>query len=126
MKRGYNMDLNITVGQRLKLLRSENLWTLEQFASKVGISTSTYGGYERGYRSPSLDNLVEIAQFYGVSSDYILGISNDREPKKVDGNMCEYLEKDDLEWNGVPISEEEIKPIKDILKLIAKNKQYSK
>lgn len=44
-------------------------------AKKIGVARATYGAYEQGTRQPDFDTLKKIADFFGVSTDYLLGHS---------------------------------------------------
>lgn len=59
-------------GKRIAKLRKERGLTQEQLAEKLNISTSNLGKLERGLQGLSIDLLVEIRCFFGVSTDYIL------------------------------------------------------
>lgn len=61
----------------LKKLRSEKSLTLQEVSEKSGVSYSAYQKYELGIRELGAKSLVKLADFYGVSVDYLLG----REPK---------------------------------------------
>lgn len=61
----------------LKSLRKrKGFSTMQDFCSASGINFSTYQNYETGKRLPTADILIKIADFYGVTTDYLLG----REP----------------------------------------------
>ena len=60
--------------KRLKLIREAKGLTQEQVATALSIEIGTLSGYERGYRRPSIEGLGEIAKYYGVTSDYLLGL----------------------------------------------------
>lgn len=45
----------------------------------MGVAHNTYVRYERGEREPTASVLVQIADFYGVSLDYLVGRSEQRE-----------------------------------------------
>lgn len=61
----------------LKALRKSNgFTTMQDFCKASGISFSTYQNYETGKRIPTADMLIKLADFYGVTTDYLLG----REP----------------------------------------------
>lgn len=61
----------------LKSLRKSNGYsTMQEFCAAVDISFSTYQNYESGKRVPTAEILVKLADFYGVTTDYLLG----REP----------------------------------------------
>lgn len=61
----------------LKSLRKSNgFTTMQEFCEASGISFSTYQNYETGKRIPTAEILIKLADFYGVTTDYLLG----REP----------------------------------------------
>lgn len=59
-------------GKRIAELRKEKGLTQDQLAEKLNISTSNLGKLERGLQSFSIDLLIEISFFFGVSTDYLL------------------------------------------------------
>ena len=58
---------------RLVQLREEANLTQKQFAEAVKISNSTINRYETGIREPDYDTLILFADFFKVSTDYLLG-----------------------------------------------------
>ena len=62
--------------KRLKELRSENNYTQNFIASKLGIRQQSYARYESGVGEPNLDTLVSIAKLFNVSTDYLFGIAD--------------------------------------------------
>ena len=66
--------LKIILGQRLKELRAEKKLTQKEVAEYLRISSVTYLRYEKEQREPSLELLAELAIFFGVSTDYLLGL----------------------------------------------------
>ena len=71
------------IGQRLYELRKRNNWPLQYVADQLGIAKSTYAGYESGYREPSLETVQRLATLLNVTSDYLLGRTE--EPVKQEG-----------------------------------------
>ena len=59
--------------ERLKFLRRSSKLTQEQVAKYIGVKRVAYTAYEAGRTSPSLENLVKIAQLYNVTTDMLLG-----------------------------------------------------
>lgn len=59
----------------LKELRLRKGMTQQEFADALDINLSSYQKYERANNSikPSIDSLIKIADFYGVSVDYLIG-----------------------------------------------------
>lgn len=58
---------------KLNELRKEKRLTQELFAEKFGLFRQTYARYENEETQPPYDLLIEFADFYGVSLDYLLG-----------------------------------------------------
>ena len=69
---------------RLRMLRKEHNLTQEQISNIIGIKESTYSTYETGRCDVNSDVLVKLTQYYGCSSDFILGVSDERTLSRVD------------------------------------------
>lgn len=54
--------------------------TLEQLANELGLVKQTVGNWETGFRVPSLEAIISIADFFNVSIDYLVGRSDN--PKR--------------------------------------------
>ncbi|MCI1954869.1 MAG: helix-turn-helix transcriptional regulator [Oscillospiraceae bacterium] len=65
-------------GYRLRELRESKSLTQTQTAKRLNLSKTTISGYENNIKTPSLETLTKMAVFYGVSTDYILGLENRR------------------------------------------------
>lgn len=61
------------LAQRLLLLRKEKHLRQEDVADAVGISFNSYRRYEKNEREPMAPTIAALADFYGVSADYLLG-----------------------------------------------------
>ncbi len=60
-------------GERLKELRRNNKLTQQELANILKVSASTIGMYEQGRRSPDTGTLNEVAEYFDVSVDWLLG-----------------------------------------------------
>ena len=60
-------------GSRLKELREKKGLKQEELALALSVSPSAIGMYERDYREPSDELLIKIADFFNVTTDYLLG-----------------------------------------------------
>lgn len=59
---------------RLRELRGKR--TQAYVAQKIGINRQTYCNYENGDRQADYDTLIKMAQYFGVTVDYLLGVTN--------------------------------------------------
>jgi len=60
----------------LKQLRKAHGMTQEELGAKIGLSKAVVSKYETGIGYPSFDVLVRIAQYLGVTTDYLLGVAS--------------------------------------------------
>lgn len=60
-------------GERLKEIREKNNLSRVQLASALNISPSTLAGYENGHRTPNIDFINKIADYFNVTADWLLG-----------------------------------------------------
>ena len=61
--------------QIIRELREDNDYTQQQIAEKLGTSQTMYARYERGASELPIRHLIALSKLYGVSTDYILGLS---------------------------------------------------
>ena len=61
--------------ERIKALREDNDITHTNIAKYLNIAQNTYSQYENGKREIPISVLIQICQYYKVSSDYILGLA---------------------------------------------------
>ena len=65
-------------GERLKLLRQEKKKTQREMAEFLGVQLRAYQYYESGSFFPEILNLIKLADYFDVSTDYLLGRSAER------------------------------------------------
>jgi len=70
------------IAERLKILRRERGLTKKDLISALPINYSTYANYESGLREPNSEVLQMLAKYFGVSIDYLMGLTDNR--KKAD------------------------------------------
>ena len=109
-------------GERLKKLRTNRHMTQDELGEifESPKAQSTVGTWERGVRQPSMEDLVRIAQFFNVSIDYLLGISEEErrvETFKEDNpkELKEFLQQNSILFNGAELSQEDKRRMTDIL-----------
>ena len=74
------MNCKLTLQEKLKDLRNERGLSLVELSEKTGISKSALGSYESDDTKNAIaaNAIITLAEFYGVSSDYLLGITENR------------------------------------------------
>lgn len=68
------------LSERIKLLREEHSLNQSQLAEKLGIAVSSISQYETGDRMPSDDVKIKLANYFDVSLDFLMGLSEIRNP----------------------------------------------
>ena len=72
------MELNNkNLGARIRNLREDKNITITALANEVGIERPTLGNIEHGRKGPSLEVAVKLSQFFDVSLDYLLCLTDD-------------------------------------------------
>lgn len=66
--------------QRLEDLRIDRDLTQQEVADILGCKREVYRRYEKGTRTIPVDFLIQLADYYGVSLDYIVGRKQDKIP----------------------------------------------
>lgn len=69
-----------TYHQRMREIREDHDLTQEQVAGILKISQRAYSSYETGNRKLPIDLLIVLATHYGVSADYMLGLTDNSAP----------------------------------------------
>lgn len=65
---------------RIRDLREDQDLTQKQLADYLHIKQNTYSQYETGQRQLPIDALISLAKFYKTSTDYILGLTDEKTP----------------------------------------------
>ena len=65
---------------RLKDLREDSDITQKELAKHLHIRQNTYSQYENEHRQIPIELLVALAKYYGTSTDYILGLTDEKKP----------------------------------------------
>ena len=67
------------LGNTLRDLRNEKNLSQKQLAKRVGVNASTIALYETGDRLPSLQRLIDLSRALGVTTDFLLGLSRQKD-----------------------------------------------
>ncbi|MEF9839433.1 MAG: helix-turn-helix domain-containing protein [Lachnospiraceae bacterium] len=83
--------------QRLRSLREKHNLKQFEIANILSLSTPAYGYYEQGKREPTFDTLIKIAEFFDVSTDYLLGLSTSTAHSVSSTNLKPLFSDEELE-----------------------------
>ncbi|ESS00644.1 helix-turn-helix domain-containing protein [Limosilactobacillus fermentum] len=102
----------MNIGERIAQLRKSRSMSQFQLAKTLNIATSTLGMYETNKRKPNMEMLEKLADFFGVSVDYLLG-----RPEKNDNNNTADLADDDtiFTYKGQPLSDDDKEIIRRLM-----------
>lgn len=101
--------------ERLKECRKKSGKLQDEVAAGLGIKKNTYSTYETGRSSPALEFIPEIADYFGVSADYLLGRTDNPEPEsepEIDTEDIEVLAAS----SAIPINEWSDEKKRELLK----------
>ena len=90
------------IGDRIRLLREKNGNTQSEVCISLGIEQSTLANYEKNRRIPKADMIIAFANFFHVSTDYLLGRTDSPYVKNgVDDNdMNQFLSQARIVFDG--------------------------
>lgn len=94
-------------GDRLKELRKNKNLTQEEFGKLFGVAKNTVSYWEANTSKPDIDLVKEIAEYFNVTTDYLLGFNQD-ELDKID-KLNQALREAGMIDNNENLKEEEIK-----------------
>lgn len=88
-------------GLRLRALRNEKKLTQDELGKLLNVSGKTIGTWERDPRQPNIEAINKLASIFDVTTDYLLGNSNEKQPQK-------YYDLSDKEKNDIAIQAEKL------------------
>lgn len=80
MSPGDDMRYEVLKYENIRSLRVDRGYTQKQIAEYLGISQNTYSQYEIGVLNYPVDTVCKLADYYNVSTDYLLGRTSVKEP----------------------------------------------
>lgn len=112
-------------GERIKQLRLEHQWTQEYVCEKLNISSGALSRYETGmYEPKSLELVKDFAKLFDVSTDYLLGKSDIRNPEQSDPLGLAKIGFNMKDYN--PPTETQKEQIKSLIEVIMKDNKKDK
>lgn len=119
-------------GSRMKKLRAEKGLTLDELVEELHISKPSLSRYENNKAYPKADDLAKIADYYNVTTDYLLGRTDERfgqiaRPSELEKDLQKLLQKHDIKYIEVVdfAKSKKVTPeeIKEMINMIAKYKE---
>lgn len=103
---------------RMKELRNEKGITQYEMAEQLSFTRASVGHWEQGARVPNYKNLTKIADFFGVSVDYLLGNTDLQNQYEAVGYIIQRLRDEGFAQTGKPIQKDIIDQFIDGMKMI--------
>lgn len=106
-----------------RLLRSRNV-TAYQVAKATGISQSTLSDWKKGRSVPKMDKIQKIADYFGVSVEYLMGSATEKDPAPKSE-----VTDDDIKFalfGGGPVSDAQYEEVKQFVRFIKERDAHGK
>lgn len=100
--------------ERLKKLRKKEKLTQKDIATFLNISQPAYQQFESGKKKMNLETMEKLADFFNVSTDYLLGKTDIPDPES-DIDLDSAIDNS-VAYDGTPITDNDREIIKDFLK----------
>ena len=124
---------NDTLGGRIKALRKREHMSQAELAAKIGVSPSAIGMYEQSRRTPDNETLKEFCKIFNVTSDYLIGLTDNTDFVSYENIEREYdvsevlddftkklSEQDSLMFDGQPLTQEEKEQVFQAINYVAR------
>ncbi|MCC0705301.1 helix-turn-helix transcriptional regulator [Clostridioides sp. ES-S-0049-02] len=100
---------------RLRELRKENKYTVQDVADKLSVNKNSVVRWENGNRKVDTEKLIELSNIYNVSIDYILCITDNRENIQLEEEEKQLLNNyRELDTKSKTIVQEQINTLKKL------------
>lgn len=107
------------LGSRLKKLRIEKKLTQEELGKIVNVTKVSISGYENGNRNPDTETLENLADFFEVSVDYLLGRTDQLKPIEsdidIEPELEEFMKDLNVWYKNEPEAEKDIEVFRRIM-----------
>lgn len=103
------------IGQRIRDLRKQKKMSQSELAKIIGVTQTTITAWETGKAEPSSSAVANLADYFNVTTDYLLG--RPEEKKEKDSNSVDLADMDALlTYQGKQIPDQDRELINDLLK----------
>lgn len=104
------------LGNNIKELRKSKRMTQKDLALAMNVSQQTVGAWETERAIPGADTLSELADYFNVTTDYLLGRSEKKDDDKVDYVALDKVLDNARSFDGEPMDEHDREILRGILK----------
>ncbi len=111
---------------RLKLLREEKKLTQSDIAKLLNITIAAYSYYENEKRDMTPDTILKLADYFGVSTDYLLGKSDVRNSEIKDNDLLDLASMGFNADSYTPPTSTQKEQIKGLLEVVLKDNKKNK
>ncbi|MBO8169056.1 MAG: helix-turn-helix transcriptional regulator [Thermoanaerobacteraceae bacterium] len=118
-----------SLGRRIQKLRKQKNLTQQELATVIGISRGSLSMIEIDKREPDNQTLKKFADFFNVSTDYLLGRTDDpsyQTDELSEKELEEIIKKEGIMFDGIPLDEEDKEDIIEVMKIAWKTLQRRK
>lgn len=104
-------DLSTRIKHLRENLKDENsIWTQSYVAKQIGVARVTYTAYENGTKTPPPDMVKKIANLFNVSTDYLLGNSEQKNlpnNEEIDPELQKFMDEVKVWYKNEPKDKQE-------------------
>lgn len=106
---------------RLRFLRNEKGESLEKIAKFLNVTIQTISNYETEKRDMTPDTILKLSEYFEVSTDYLLGKSDIRNPEKKDNDLLDLASMGFDADNYTPPTSTQKEQIKGLIEVVLKD-----
>ena len=110
------------IGQRIRDLRKQRKMSQTELANILHVSQQTVTAWETGKAEPSSSAVANLADYFGVTTDYLLGRPEEKKDDGIDHTALEKAIDEARSFDGKPMSDHDREIVRNILKGYFKTK----
>lgn len=110
------------IGQRIRDLRKQKKMSQSELAKIIGVTQTTITAWETGKAEPSSSAVANLADYFNVTTDYLLGRPEEKKDDGIDHTALEKAIDEARSFDGKPMSDHDREIVRNILKGYFKTK----
>ena len=110
------------IGQRIRDLRKQRKMSQTELANILHVSQQTVTAWETGKAEPSSSAVANLADYFNVTTDYLLGRPEEKKDDGIDHTALEKAIDEARSFDGKPMSDHDREIVRNILKGYFKTK----